>query len=277
MEEGAVLEGVVDRYGGLIVAAATILRAFGAQSTDTSLTDSVATFRVALEQSVAVWQREARRGIWLHIPVACSALVAVAAECGFRIHHATDAEGIVMTRWLPEESASTVPAYCHTFIGIGGLVTNARGEILVVRERFSIIAAKPYKLPGGLVDAGEELPAAIEREVFEETGIRATFHSLIAVRHAHHVAFDRSDLYFVARLTAAADASLSAPQADPNEIDECRWISPQLYLQDPHVTAFNKYVCTLALQQGPHWKAHPIANWNNTGTQLVYHTAPTTE
>ena len=49
--------------------------------------------------------------------------------------------------------------------------------------------------PGGLLDLGEEVRDGVEREVREETGIRATFRSILASRHQHGAAFGRDDLY----------------------------------------------------------------------------------
>lgn len=44
----------------------------------------------------------------------------------------------------------------------------------------------------GLVDCGEDLHTAAEREVFEETGIRATFQSVLVLRQAHGFGFGKS-------------------------------------------------------------------------------------
>jgi 8-oxo-dGTP pyrophosphatase MutT (NUDIX family) len=213
------------------------------------------------------WKLNGKRGLWLTVPVTHSAFIAIAAQHGFSIHHASDKEGVVMTRWLPEKEQNPLPQFCHSFVGIGGFVTNTKGQILVVRERYSIIESKPYKLPGGMVDPGEELSVAIQREVREETGVHATFKGLITFRHAHGVSFGKSDLYFVARLEAENDQI----EHDPKEIDECRWITPEEYLADPHVTAFNKRVCKLALQHdGKEWKAYSVPNWSNTGFHIAY-------
>lgn len=52
----------------------------------------------------------------------------------------------------------------------------------------------------GLVDQGEDISAAAEREVFEETGVRATFSAVLAFRQAHGFAFGKSDFFFVIAL-----------------------------------------------------------------------------
>ena len=44
---------------------------------------------------------------------------------------------------------------CVFFSGVAGFVLNENGELLVIRERFSVIKSKPWKLPGGLADKGQ--------------------------------------------------------------------------------------------------------------------------
>ena len=55
--------------------------------------------------------------------------------------------------------------------------------------------------PSGLIHAGEELWRGAVREVEEETGVQTVFRSVLAIRHAHGVAFGKSDLFAVVALT----------------------------------------------------------------------------
>lgn len=62
---------------------------------------------------------------------------------------------------------------------------NAKQEVLCVREARTPNdqpARTSWKLPGGLMDLGEEIGEAAAREVYEETGVRAKFQSLVSMR-----------------------------------------------------------------------------------------------
>lgn len=71
----------------------------------------------------------------------------------------------------------------------------------------------------GLVDAGEDISAAAEREVLEETGVKATFAAVLALRQAHGFAFGKSDFFFVVALKCApANTCTHAHRHMPNFI-----------------------------------------------------------
>lgn len=63
---------------------------------------------------------------------------------------------------------------------------------------------KFWKMPTGLTNLGEDITAAAEREVFEETGVRAAFDRVLSIRQSHGHNFGRSDLFFVCAMRQAS-------------------------------------------------------------------------
>jgi 8-oxo-dGTP diphosphatase len=62
-------------------------------------------------------------------------------------------------------------------VAAGGLVTNAHGQILLIKSpRYG-----DWEFPGGQVEEGETIPRALAREIFEETGIVVRVKSLVGI------------------------------------------------------------------------------------------------
>ena len=55
-------------------------------------------------------------------------------------------------------------------VGVGAVVLAEGGRIVLVRRRYEPLAGE-WSLPGGVVEVGETLEAAVAREVLEETGL----------------------------------------------------------------------------------------------------------
>ena len=67
--------------------------------------------------------------------------------------------------------------YPMHIVAAGGLVTNSQGQILLLKSpRYG-----DWEFPGGQVEEGETIPHALEREVFEETGIVVRVKSLVGI------------------------------------------------------------------------------------------------
>ena len=223
------LAGTTDIYGGVII-------------DPRRLPADAAGFGARLAASLATWREQRRRLVWLQIPQAAAALVPVAADAGFSFHHAEP--GMVMMT-LPLRDDAYIPHYATHNVGAGGVVIDSRERLLVVNERYRRDRSKPYyKLPGGSLDPQEDLAPAVEREVAEETGVRAEFQGVVCIRHRHQFRFGRSDFYIVCRLRPLS----SALQRDPREIEECRWMPVAEYFASPYVGLFNRTVVRRALQ-----------------------------
>ena len=62
-------------------------------------------------------------------------------------------------------------------VAVGGFVTNANGQVLMIKSpRYG-----DWEFPGGQVEEGELLTHALKREILEETGITAKVKSLVGI------------------------------------------------------------------------------------------------
>ena len=178
----------------------------------------VAAFTARLRASLRRWAADGTRCAWLKVPPSRGEFISVLHGEGFGLHHA-DAEGVMLSRWLSAE-ADQRPGYASHFVGVGAVVTNRAGEILLVQERFDDTGlAERWKIPGGLVEEGEGVEAAAVREVREETGVETEFVSMIAVREKHGYQFGKDDMYLVARLRPLTETVSKATQ----ELAEVAW------------------------------------------------------
>ena len=181
-----------------------------------------ADFEARLELALAEIQAAGRRGIWLTVPIEHAEACAVASRHGFAFHSAEGGTSTLL-RWLPD-GPSPVPPFATHIVGVGGLVMNDKREVLCVREARTPTdqpTRTNWKLPGGLMDLGEEVGDAAAREVFEETGVRAQFQSLISMRVQHGAAFGRDDFYLVACMEPLTE---EINLSDQDEIAECAWL-----------------------------------------------------
>eukprot|EP00195_Chlamydomonas_chlamydogama_P001934 CAMPEP_0202918368 /NCGR_PEP_ID=MMETSP1392-20130828/73261_1 /ASSEMBLY_ACC=CAM_ASM_000868 /TAXON_ID=225041 /ORGANISM="Chlamydomonas chlamydogama, Strain SAG 11-48b" /LENGTH=292 /DNA_ID=CAMNT_0049611405 /DNA_START=237 /DNA_END=1115 /DNA_ORIENTATION=- len=203
-----VLSGKEDLYGGFII-------------DHDSVPHEPAAFASTLKASIDVWRSEGKHGIWLKIPRDRSTLIPEAVQQGFDFHHA-DAGHVMMTLWLPD-TPSTLPPNASHQVGVGALVINSRGQMLAVQERSGPLRGrKIWKMPTGLVHAGEDLIEAAQREVEEETGVRAVFDCVLLIRQAHGFAFGKSDIFVLCALKPDPDEQVIVHQE--SEIEAADWI-----------------------------------------------------
>jgi len=181
----------------------------------------VSGFVEELHSNLEAWRVAGKRGVWLQLPLTCHAYVSAAVEAGFAYHHAT-ADYLELTCWLPP-TPSPLPRFAFTMIGVGGVVVNGAGEVLMVQEKVSPSARTQgaWKLPGGLADPGEDFAQTVAREVREETRVEATLDGVATMRHSHGRRFSQGDLYVVIRLRATSEAIT----IDPAELRAARWMS----------------------------------------------------
>ncbi|XP_056003054.1 nucleoside diphosphate-linked moiety X motif 6-like [Ostrea edulis] len=226
-----------------------------------------------LADAIPKWKVEGIRGLWMKIHLSHSSAVPVCSKLGFDFNHAQSGY-VMMTKWLPDGEENKLPEYANHFVGVAGFVLNEKNELLVIRERFSVLDTNPWKLPGGLADKGEELETTARREVLEETGINSEFVSVLGFRHQHNFRFGCSDWYFVCLMKALTNEIKHCPQ----EIAECKWISLEEYLAYPDLTDANRFFvqCFLNLQKNGNLTISKtlVDSWNKKFTNNIYSIQP---
>jgi A/G-specific adenine glycosylase len=81
-----------------------------------------------------------------------------------------------------KKKAKAVPHYTV----VAGVIRNARGQILIDKRPATGMLAGLWEFPGGKVEAGETLEAALAREVMEEVGLTVEIGDLLDVtEHAY--------------------------------------------------------------------------------------------
>ena len=125
-----------------------------------------------------------------------------------------------MCKWTDTKMPDRLPAYGDHYVGVGGMVLNSKNEILLIQERRATNGL--WKLPGGFVDKGETLETAVEREVLEETGVKAKFQGLLALREQMDFKFGAADFYFVCVLRPEVE---DIGIQDSQEVKAAQWVS----------------------------------------------------
>ncbi|XP_031504483.1 nudix hydrolase 8-like isoform X2 [Nymphaea colorata] len=256
------LESYDDEYGGAII-------------DPKSLPSCTNSFASILRSSLSYWESKGKRGIWLKILAEQSDLIPVAVKEGFKYHHAEPGY-VMLTYWIPDEPC-VLPANASHQVGVGGFVMNENREILVVQEKQCNLACSGvWKLPTGVIHKSEEIFAGAIREVKEETGIDTDFLEVIAFRHAHCVAFEKSDLFFICMLKPLS----TQITIDELEIQASKWMPIDEFLEQPfykedHMSRKVYELCIASLEN--RYKgltAHLLpSKFDGTSTYLYFSTA----
>jgi ADP-ribose pyrophosphatase YjhB (NUDIX family) len=196
-------------------------------SVDDDLLFHPSNFSALLKNTVDALRGMEKSSVWVEVPMSRCGLIEVMEPLGFEFHHA-QGKLSKLYLWLRRDVASKVPEFATHHLGVGAVVINSRNEILCIRELRKNYM--PWKVPTGLSERGESIAEAAEREVLEETGVRATFDSILSFRHTHGMAHGRSDIFFVCRLIPIEeDDQIPIPIPQACEIAEAKWLSLEEY------------------------------------------------
>ncbi|XP_022754935.1 nudix hydrolase 8-like [Durio zibethinus] len=227
-----------DEYNGVII--------------DTEcLPSSANAFASVLRASLSNWKLKGKRGIWLKIISEQADLVPIAIQEGFEYHHAEPGY-VMLTYWIPNEPCMLPGSPSHQ-IGVAGFVINEKREVLVVKEKCPCSCSGVWKLPTGYINKYEEIFSGAVREVKEETGVHTVFLEMVAFRHAHRVAFEKSDLLFVCMLKPLSSEIV----IDENEIQDAKWMPlgdfiEQSFYREDYMSKKMILICIAAHENGYH-------------------------
>ncbi|GAA2205943.1 NUDIX domain-containing protein [Nonomuraea monospora] len=107
--------------------------------------------------------------------------------------------------------------------GGSAVVIDDAGRVLLHRRADSGL----WALPGGVMDVGETIAAAVAREVLEETGVRVKITGLIGIYSdpRHVIAYSDGEVRQQFNICFRARPTGGAPHAT-EEAREVRWVSP---------------------------------------------------
>ncbi|CAK7337376.1 unnamed protein product [Dovyalis caffra] len=191
------------------------------------LPSSAKAFASALRASLSNWKLKERKGIWLKILLEQADLVPIAIQEGFEYHHAEPGY-VMLTYWIPDYPCMLPTSPSHQ-IGVGGFVINDKREVLAVKEKCPCSCSNVWKMPTGYINKSEDIFYGAIREVKEETGVDTSFLKMVAFRHAHLFAFDKSDILFMCMLRPLSYEIT----IDEKEIQAAMWMPLDEFLGQP--------------------------------------------
>ena len=109
-------------------------------------------------------------------------------------------------------------------VGVGAVVLDDRGRVLLAKRGHEPLKGE-WSFPGGAVEIGEPLEAAIAREVLEETGLAIEVGPVVEVLdRIQHAPDNRVEYHFVIidYLCYALDGAIVCG----SDADDVRWVSP---------------------------------------------------
>ncbi len=132
--------------------------------------------------------------------------------------------------------------FTNVSVGCGGVVLHDQKVLLV--QRGLDPGRGSWQIPGGYVEDDEEISSAIEREIYEESGVYAKVEEVIGFRHSANL-FGQSppNLYMIFRLAHSS----GTPRFDGVETINAGYFSLSEIEQKDNVQALSLWAIKLAL------------------------------
>jgi 8-oxo-dGTP diphosphatase len=180
---------------------------------------------------------ENKKLLWIKLDIIQSNLIPILTNHGFVFHHCNEEDITLVKKLIPKP---IIPTATNHTLGVGAVVIDDN-KLLVIKDKIW----QKYKLPGGHIDDRENISSALIREVYEETGIKVEFESIISLGHFFPRQFNESNLYIIC---CAKPLTKEINIIDTDEIIEARWIEIDTYLELDDVHPYNKIIVRNALK-----------------------------
>ena len=221
------LEAKEDLYNGLIVE-------------NNSIEEGSLDFKTSLVLLQKDAKEQQKNLIWLDLTSKQNEHISIALKLGFEFHNC-ESTRVTLTYQVKVDAYIPVPP-THT-IGVGAVVINNKNEILMVRDRIHNNHSV-YKIPGGMVEHADILSEAVEREVYEETGIKTKLIKMVSVLNSHPYRFNKSNMYIVFKLEPL---SSEINIIDTHEIELALWLPLDEFFAHEDMSEFQKDLVRSAL------------------------------
>ncbi len=175
--------------------------------------------------------------MWIKLPIEKSDIIPLLTKYDFVFHHCNEKD-ITMLKKLTENSI--IPTAINHTLGVGAVIIE-NNKILLIKDKIW----KQFKLPGGYIDDKENISYALQREVFEETGIKIELHSIVSLGHFYPSQFEKSNLYIVC---SAKPLSHEINIIDTDEIIEAKWMDLEEYFNCEEIHDYNKNLVKTAIK-----------------------------
>ena len=127
-------------------------------------------------------------------------------------------------------SKNAVTSAPQPSIGVGGILFNRNGDVLLIR-RGQPPREGYWSIPGGKLEPGEDLATACIREFYEETGLKVSVERIVAVAERKLEGFHYVIVDF---LVCLEDENANNPVAQSDVLDAC-WLHPDDFCRYPLV------------------------------------------
>ncbi|EDM01306.1 nudix (nucleoside diphosphate linked moiety X)-type motif 6, isoform CRA_b [Rattus norvegicus] len=167
----------------------------------------------------------------------------ITGSCGGELQGELDRFGGISVHLSRHRTLHRLDAAAFRRLLQGAVFDVSTRKVLVVQDRNKL--KNMWKFPGGLSEPGEDIGDTAVREVFEETGVKSEFRSLLSIRQQHRSpgAFGMSDMYLICRLQPRSFTINFCQQ----ECLKCEWMDLESLARTKHTTPITSRVARLLL------------------------------